>query len=70
MNLISTEERIELLKNLLADPDDWVSREILSLVYQFEEAEEDQQQRSVASLPKAINSSFVKTSTQSKNRFK
>ena len=70
MKLISTEERIELLKNLLADPDDWVSREILSLVYQFEEAEEDQQKRSVASLPEAINSSFVKTSTQSINRFK
>jgi len=70
MKLISTEEKIELLKNLLADPDDWISREILSLVYQFEEAEEDQQQRSVASLPKAINSSFVKTSTKSKNRFK
>ena len=70
MNLISIEEKIELLKNLLADPDDWVSREILSLVYQFEEAEEDQQKRSVASLPEAINSSFVKTSTQSINRFK
>ena len=70
MILISTEERIELLKNLLADPDDWVSREILSLVYEFEEVDEDQQQRSVASLPKAINSSFVKTSIQFKNRFK
>ena len=52
MNLISTEEKIELLKNLLADPDDWISQEILSLVSQ---AEKDQQQRSVASLPKAIN---------------
>ena len=31
MNLISTEERIGLLKNLLADPDDWVSAEILRL---------------------------------------
>ena len=59
MNLISIEEKIELLKNLLADPDDWVSREILSLVYQFEEAEEDQQQRSVASLPKAITGSKI-----------
>ena len=70
MNLISIEERIELLKNLLADPDDWISGEILSLVYQFEGDDEDQQQRSVASLPKAINSSFVKTSLQIKNRFK
>ena len=70
MKLISIEEKIELLKNLLADPDDWISREILSLVYRAEEADEIQQQRSVASLPKAINSSFVKTSIQSKNRFK
>ena len=31
MNLISTEERIGLLKNLLADPDDWISAEILRL---------------------------------------
>ena len=59
MKLIPTEEKIELLKNLLADPDDWVSREILSLVYQFEEADEDQQQRSVASLPKAITGSQI-----------
>ena len=53
MNLISEQEKIELLKNLLADPEDWISREILSLVYRSEEADEDQQQRSVASLPKA-----------------
>ena len=59
MKLISTEEKIELLKNLLSDPDDWISREILSLVYQFEEVDEDQQQRSVASLPKAITRSKV-----------
>ena len=56
MKLISTEEKIELLKNLLSDPDDWISREILSLVYRFDEADEDQQQRSEASLPKAITS--------------
>ena len=56
MNLISTEEKIELLKNLLADPDDWISQEILSLVSQ---AEEDQQQRSGASLPKAITSTQI-----------
>ena len=31
MNLLTISERIELLKNLLADPDDWVSREILRL---------------------------------------
>ena len=50
MNLITTEEKIELLKNLLFDPDDWISREILSLVYQ---ASEEQKQRSEASLLKA-----------------
>ena len=38
MNLISSEERIHLLKNLLADPDDWISAEILRLAH--EEAEE------------------------------
>ncbi len=31
MNLLKTEERIELLKNLLSDPDDWISREIIRL---------------------------------------
>lgn len=31
MNLLSREEKIELLKNLLVDPDDWISREILRL---------------------------------------
>ena len=31
MNLITPNERVELLKNLLADPDDWISYEILRL---------------------------------------
>ena len=31
MKLISAEERIDLLKNLLSDPDDWISAEILRL---------------------------------------
>ena len=61
MNLISTEEKIELLKNLLADPDDWVSSEILSLVYQFEADDKHQQQRSAASLPKAITANETAT---------
>ena len=39
MNLISTEEHIDLLKNLLADPDDWISAEILRLAN--EEADGD-----------------------------
>ena len=37
MNLISTEEKIQLLKNLLVDPDDWISREILNLAYEASE---------------------------------
>ena len=35
MNLLTTEEKIECLKNLLSDPDDWISMRILEL------AEED-----------------------------
>ena len=31
MNLITIQERVDLLKNLLADPDDWISAEILRL---------------------------------------
>lgn len=36
MNLISLEERITLLKNLLEDPDDDVSRELLRLAYRYD----------------------------------
>ena len=39
MNLISTEERIDLLKNLLADPDDWISAEILRLADEEDDAD-------------------------------
>ena len=38
MSLISVEEKIELLKNLLADPDDWISAELLRLNEKAEEA--------------------------------
>lgn len=38
MNLITVEEKVELLKNLLADPNDWISYEILRL---SEEEESD-----------------------------
>ena len=31
MSLLSIETQIELLQNLLADPDDWISYEILRL---------------------------------------
>jgi hypothetical protein len=34
MNLLSAADKITLLKNLLADPDDWISREILSIAYE------------------------------------
>lgn len=53
MNLISTEEKIQLLKNLLVDPDDWISREILNLAYEPSEFSPKQtwrsRERSVAS---------------------
>ena len=40
MNILPIEERIELLKNLLADPYDWVSREILRLADEHERLSE------------------------------
>jgi len=46
MDLISTEEKIQLLKNLLADPDDWISREILKLAYETSEFSPDPPWRS------------------------
>ena len=46
MNLISTEEKIQLLKNLLVDPDDWISREILKLAYEASEFSPNQSWRS------------------------
>ncbi len=41
MNLLTTEEKIQCLKNLLADPEDWISSELLRL-----SAEEETQQGS------------------------
>ena len=46
MNVISTEEKIQLLKNLLVDPDDWISREILNLAYETSEFSPNQPGRS------------------------
>lgn len=46
MNLISTEEKIQLLKNLLVDPDDWISRELLHLAYEASEFSPNQTWRS------------------------
>ena len=40
MNILPIEERIELLKNLLADPYDWVSKEILRLADEHERLSE------------------------------
>lgn len=40
MSVLSTQEKIECLKNLLADPDDWVSRRILELADEEDEAED------------------------------
>ena len=39
MKLITPNERVELLKNLLADPDDWISYEILRLSEEEEESD-------------------------------
>lgn len=36
MNLLTTEEKIQCLKNLLADPDDWISSELLRLANEEE----------------------------------
>ena len=36
MNLLTTEEKIQCLKNLLADPDDWISLELLRLANEEE----------------------------------
>ncbi len=40
MSLLTIEEKIDLLKNLLADPEDWVSEQILILNEQAEEREQ------------------------------
>lgn len=42
MGLISIEERIALLKNLLDDPDDEISREILRLSCCYDERKYDE----------------------------
>jgi hypothetical protein len=40
MRLITTEEKIQCLKNLLADPNCWISSEILRLADEEDEAPE------------------------------
>ena len=40
MSVLSIQEKIECLKNLLADPDDWMSRRILELADETDETEE------------------------------
>lgn len=44
MNLITVEEKIQLLKNLLEDPFDWVSKEILRLADEHERVDEQSSQ--------------------------
>jgi hypothetical protein len=41
MSLLTTEEKIQCLKNLLADPDCWISSEILRLADEEDEAPVD-----------------------------
>lgn len=36
MTLLTVEEKIQCLKNLLADPDDWISSELLRLAEEEE----------------------------------
>jgi hypothetical protein len=43
MSLLSVEEKIDLLKNLLTDPEDWISEQILIL---NEEAERERREAS------------------------
>ena len=54
MNFLSVEEKIDLLKNLLAAPDDWVSEQILRLNEQAEndERREASEQPSPSGSPK------------------
>lgn len=49
MNLLPTEEKIECLKNLLSDPNDWISLRILEL------AEEDDGEPETSNGPVGIN---------------
>ncbi len=39
MTLLTVEEKIQCLKNLLSDPDDWISSELLRLSDEEEEPE-------------------------------
>ena len=41
MRLLTVDEKIQCLKNLLADPDDWISCEILRLADEDDETPDD-----------------------------
>ena len=59
MDLISAEERIALLKNLLDDPDDEISREILRLSCCYDErkyGEVDSNSFVISPLKKSVRS--------------
>ena len=51
MNLITTQERVQLLKNLLDDPDDWVSHQILMIADNEEKRPSNMSERSELALP-------------------
>ena len=51
MNLITTQERVLLLKKLLDDPDDWVSHQILMIADNEEQRSSDMSERSELALP-------------------
>lgn len=41
MSYLSVQEKIQCLKNLLADPDDWISEELLRLANEKEQQASD-----------------------------
>jgi hypothetical protein len=60
MNLLKNEERIELLKNLLSDPDDWISREILRLSDEDEDEETPEGPMGISNSTPVANKTFPK----------
>lgn len=65
MSIISIEEQIRLLQNLLSDPDDWVSSEILRLNRE-NETEAAKRSRGEASEP--IGANEIKIGSEKSNQ--
>jgi hypothetical protein len=59
MNLLTVEEKIQCLKNLLNDPNDWISSELLSL------ANEDDDETETSDGPLGLNDSSPEASKRS-----